>query len=102
MIVVNMDRYKDILEYLEDEQLKELEFYIKENRELKNQIKSLQMEIEKLKGNNSRGAGRKSKFSEMEKTEIQMYRFQGKTLKEIAEMFDCSTKTIQRILKSIE
>lgn len=56
----------------------------------------LKAENKKLKEQNG---GRPSKLSEMEKTEIEMYRIQGKTIKEIAEMFKCSTRTVDRILK---
>lgn len=102
MIEVNVGKYENVLELLEDEHLRELEFYIRENKQLKEHIQFLQMEIEKLKGNNPRRAGRKSKLSELEKAEVKMYRIQGQTIKEISKMFDCSTKTIQRILKNIE
>lgn len=60
------------------------------------EIKRLKKEIEQLK---KQKGGRPSKFTEEEKTTIQMYRLQGKTIKEIATMFKCSTRTINRILK---
>lgn len=50
------------------------------------------------KKHNERGAGRKSRFSEEEKSSIKMYRFQGKTIKEIAEMFKCSTGLVHKII----
>lgn len=50
------------------------------------------------KKHNERGAGRKSRFTEEEKSSIKMYRFQGKTIKEIAEMFKCSTGLVHKII----
>ena len=52
----------------------------------------------KEKKHNERGAGRKQSFTEEEKGSIEMYRVQGKTIREIAELFKCSTRTINRVL----
>ncbi|MDQ0149140.1 hypothetical protein ACFO6R_06015 [Eubacterium multiforme] len=56
------------------------------------------IEIENLKSKNNRGAGRKKRFTPMEEEMIKMYRFQGKTIKEIAESFKCSTGLISNII----
>lgn len=47
---------------------------------------------------NQRGAGRKSKFTDSEKETIKMYRLQGKTIKEIADMYDCSVGLIHKLI----
>ncbi|MGL5152959.1 MAG: Hin recombinase [Clostridium sp.] len=78
-------------------------------KELRNALYSKVKEIEGLKeqienGNispnikNSRGAGRKAKFSEQDKETIKLYRLQGKTIKEIAEMYECSVGLIHKLI----
>ena len=68
------------------------------------EIKRLNKEVQKLKNekrekiHNERGAGRKSRFTEQEKESIRMYRLQGKTMKEIAEMFNCSVGIIHKLI----
>ena len=68
------------------------------------EIKRLNEEVQKLKNenrekiHNERGAGRKSRFTEQEKESIRMYRLQGKTIKEIAEMFSCSVGIIHKLI----
>lgn len=63
------------------------------------EIKKLKEEIKILK--KQRG-GRPSKFTDEEKASIEMYRLQGKKLTDIAAIFKCSTRTIERILKKRE
>ena len=77
------------LQRMNKELLKTLDEAIAENEQLK-------AEIKKLKEQNG---GRPSKLTEEQKATIEMYRVQGKTIKEIAEMFNCSTRTVDRILK---
>lgn len=68
------------------------------------EIKRLNEEVQKLKNenrekiHNERGAGRKSRLTEQEKESIRMYRLQGKTIKEIAEMFSCSVGIIHKLI----
>lgn len=68
------------------------------------EIKRLNEEVQKLKNeskvriHNERGAGRKSKFTDQEKESIRMYRLQGKTIKELAEMFSCSVGIIHKLI----
>ncbi|WP_046057537.1 MULTISPECIES: helix-turn-helix domain-containing protein [unclassified Clostridium] len=101
MIIVNTDKHKNILELLEGEHLKELEFYIRENKQLKELINIMQIEIDRLTSKDKHDrTGRKSKLSEFEKTQILIYKIQGKTIKELAELFNCSERTINRALKS--
>ena len=70
--------------------------------ELENMIKELNanrgQEHQVPKIHNERGAGRKSRFTEQEKESIRMYRLQGKTMKEIAEMFSCSVGIIHKLI----
>ena len=65
--------------------------------ELENVIKELKANS-KPKIKNERGAGRKPRFTEQEKESIRMYRLQGKTMKEIAEMFSCSVGIIHKLI----
>ena len=53
---------------------------------------------EPIKVHNERGAGRKTKFSDQEKETIRMYRLQGKTIKEIAQMYNCSVGLIHKLI----
>ena len=68
------------------------------------EIERLNEEVQKLKSenkvrtHNERGAGRKSIFTEQEKESIRMYRLQGKTIKELAEMFSCSVGLIHKLI----
>jgi len=54
--------------------------------------------INEDKAHNERGAGRKSKLTDIEKNTIRMYRIQGKTIKYIAEMFSCSVGLIHKLI----
>jgi len=54
--------------------------------------------INEDKAHNERGAGRKSKFTDLEKGTIRMHRIQGKTIKYIAEMFNCSVGLIHKLI----
>lgn len=47
---------------------------------------------------NIRGAGRKERFSEEDKTLMKMYRLQGKTYRHIASIFNCSVGTAHNII----
>lgn len=70
--------------------VKEIEVLKNSNRNTNNS------EVQETK--NSRGAGRKSKFTEQEKQTIKMYRIQGKTIREIATMFECSVGVIHKVV----
>lgn len=48
---------------------------------------------------NTRNAGRKPRFTDNEEETIKMYRIQGKTIKEIADMFECSIGLIHKVIK---
>ncbi len=72
----------------------------KEIQKLKNENKVLKSRkvVSDKKIHNERGAGRKERFSEQEKEMMKMYRIQGKTIKEIAEMYSCSVGLIHKII----
>lgn len=71
--------------------------FIEENKQLKVSIIGFQ-KLNDEKKHNNRGAGRKSKFTDEEKAMIKMYRFQGKTIKEISEMYNCSVGLIHKLI----
>jgi len=54
--------------------------------------------VNEAKAHNERGAGRKSKLTDLEKGSIRMYRIQGQTIKYIAEMFDCSAGLVHKLI----
>lgn len=72
-----------------------------ENKSLKHTIEH-NNKIHKLtnenKPKNERGAGRKERFSDQDKELIKMYRIQGKTIKELAEMYECSVGLIHKLI----
>lgn len=63
---------------------------LKENEELKSN------KVQKIK--NERGAGRKERFTIHEKETMKMYRIQGKSIREIADMYSCSVGLIHKII----
>lgn len=90
-----------------EKQEKEIQKLKDENKSLKSMIHKLKNENKKLKSNsvgsdkrihNERGAGRKERFSDQEKEMMKMYRIQGKTIKEIAQMYSCSVGLIHKII----
>ncbi|MBU3107128.1 Hin recombinase [Clostridium gasigenes] len=72
-------------------------FELNKNDELIKKLKE-NKKVHKLK--NERGAGRKSRFTEQEITSIKMHSMQGKTIKEIAEMFSCSVGLIHKLISN--
>ena len=81
---------------------------------LEKEIKKLKIEIQQLKDenkllrnkkgtidlkiHNERGAGRKSRFTVQERETMKLYRIQGKTIKEIAELYSCSVGLVHKII----
>ena len=65
-------------------------------------VKRLEEELEnnnsvhKIK--NERGAGRKERFTDRQKEEIKEYSSQGKSIREIAEIYKCSTGLIHKLI----
>ena len=119
------ERLLEDIEYLE-EQLKRSAYY-KEGHyaiqaverghiieKLEKEITILNIEIQKLKDenkllrskkgstdvkiHNERGAGRKSRFTIQERETMKLYRIQGKTIKEIAELYSCSVGLVHKII----
>ncbi len=87
-----------------DELEEKVQELINENKSLKEiyerDTNLLKKEIQKLQSEkaNSRGAGRKQRFTQQEKQMIKMYRIQGETIKNIANMFKCSTGLIHKLI----
>lgn len=72
----------------------------KANKDKKNKDKTgYYIYLEVQYKSNSRNAGRKEKFNEREKNMMKMYRYQNKTIREIAKMFNCSAGTVHKIVK---
>jgi len=83
-----------------EKQEKEIQKLKGEIQKLKNENRTLKSSkvVSDIKIHNERGAGRKERFSEQEKEMMKMYRIQGKTIKEIAEMYSCSVGLIHKII----
>lgn len=77
---------------------KQLFIQQQKNKELEKEIADLLDRYSITKKHNERGAGRKSRFTQSEIETIKMYRIQGKTIKEIAELFKCSVGLIHKII----
>lgn len=94
------EKEKAIIERLENE-IKELQKLINEKAE---RIAGLELELleRPLEKYNQRGAGRKQRLSDVEKESIKMYRIQGKTIKEISELYSCSVGLIHKIINEKE
>lgn len=104
-----INKYSDLEEkYLKLERELNSNKFVK-IKDLREEIKKLQKENKELKKNNiqklnnekihnERGAGRKARFTDTEIETIRMYRLQGKTIKEIAEMFNCSVGLIHKLI----
>lgn|GEM_PF-716416 len=78
---------------------KHIEFLEAKNKSLDKSIEHNE-KVHKLidEKRNSRNAGRKSRFTDNEKETIKMYRLQGKTIKEIADMFGGSVGLIHKVI----
>lgn len=88
-----IEKQKNEIQQLKDEiqQLKD------ENKLLKSTKRPIDLKI-----HNERGAGRKSRFTIQEKETMKLYRIQGKTIKEIAEMYSCSVGLVHKIINENE
>lgn len=71
---------------------------IKETKKCEEHYKELLSNNETTRIKNERGAGRKARFTEQQIAEIKMYRIQGKTIKEIAQMYNCSVGLIHKLI----
>jgi len=82
------DRYKNFFKIHESDE------YIIESQ--KKEIADLK---EKLNNSTTSSAGgRPSRFNDQEKETIKMYRLQGKSIRQIAEIFDCSAGLVHKII----
>lgn len=84
--------------------VKKIDFLEKKNKNLENKITKTE-KIQKLKDekkHNERGAGRKSKFTEQEMETMKLYRLQGMTIKEIAEMYECSVGLVHSVISGMK
>jgi len=88
---------------------KRLNREIEKNESLRGEIERLETQIGDLKVrkvescpkiHNERNAGRKAKIDEKTTAHIQMYRAQGMTIKEIAELVGLSYGSVQKIIKN--
>ena len=93
-LIKNFQKLKDEILVKDKEIIK----YKAQIQKLINEVIILKKELNSIKSN-TRGAGRKSRFSEMEKEMIKMYRLQGKTINELSQIFKCSTGLIHKIIK---
>ncbi len=75
---------------------------LKEIEEYRDMVRKLKEQLEKNNGvhkiKNERGAGRKERFTDKQKVEIKDYRAQGKSIREIAEVYKCSTGLIHKLI----
>ena len=72
---------------------------LKRNSGLIDDIQKLKDENKTIKKiHNERGAGRKEKFTKEQKEQIKRLRADGKTIKEIAEIFKCSAGLIHKLI----
>ncbi|MGL6184395.1 MAG: Hin recombinase [Clostridium chrysemydis] len=87
--------------FLKDEENKVKELRNKLYAKVK-EVDTLKQQLEKNNENlgvkNVRGAGRKTKFTEQDKEAIKLYRAQGKTIKEIAGLYECSVGLIHKLI----
>lgn len=62
-------------------------------------VERLEKEIAELKEKlNASSGGRPPKFTDQDRETIKMYRLQGKSIREIAKVFDCSTGLVHKII----
>lgn len=95
-------QYKNMRKQLENYQ----DFYLmhkfsdNEIKKLTDRIKELENHIEELtdKQNKKHPGGRPPKFSAQDKAIIRKYRLEGKKIKELAEMFNCSVGIIHKLV----
>ena len=72
----------------------------KENNKLKLENLALKKKIAELEANtiNNSSGGRPEKFTKQEKETMKMYRLQGKSIRKIAELFECSVGLVHKIV----
>lgn len=68
------------------------------NTELIKDIQRLKNNISNKQKHNERGAGRKNRFTESQILEIKQYRAEGKTIKQISEIVNCSVGLVHKLI----
>lgn len=95
-MIDNADKsFKNSAEYMQME--KHINILELKNKSLSNTVQH-NIKIQGLKKHNERGAGRKVKFTNDQIIEIKQYRVEGKTIKEIAEIYKCSVGLIHKLI----
>lgn len=84
--------------HMYDYELKRNSELISEIQKLKNENIELTTRVDKYNRHNERNAGRKSRFTDKQVSEIKSYRADGKTIKQIADMFNCSVGLIHKLI----
>lgn len=101
--ICNMqDKAEDSLENSPTYQqlLKKVNLLEKKNENLEKKIsKAEKVKVEKK--HNERGAGRKTRFTEQELETMKLYRLQGKTIREIAEIYECSVGLVHSVISGM-
>lgn len=94
------NKYELVQEQEEKQEENGFQELINEINFLKKEVQKLKDEIEELKviKRNERGAGRKERLSIDDKEQAKEYRKQGKTIKEIADIYSCSVGLIHKII----
>lgn len=88
------NNFKHSSDYMQmEKRIKVLEL---KNKSLENTIEH-DKKMQNLK-HNERGAGRKARFTDMQIEEIKEYRADGKTIKEIADIYKCSVGLIHKLI----
>lgn len=92
--------YKKLKEELElyPKEEDKVEILLNKNKELEAKVLMLEAQNRELAKKVARG-GRKQKFTEQDKALIKMYRLQGKTVRELAEIFECSVGLIHKLIR---
>ena len=86
------------LEELQAIKIKELENELLEYKKAYEELKTTVQELKNEHKHNERGAGRKAKFTSEEIAEIKAYKEQGKSIRAIATMFNCSVGLVHKLI----
>lgn len=92
----DLKELQDRIKYLEAENE-----YLKSNCEIWNELHQVTMMLLREAKNKYSHNGRPKKVTELQTEEIKQYRAEGKTIKEIANILNCSTSTVNRRLKEL-
>lgn len=90
------EQLKQELKYAIADKERTLRICVEEVEAVENKYKQQCSDVSKIK--NERNAGRKERFTIHEKETIKMYRIQGQSIREIADMYSCSVGLIHKII----